>query len=124
MFERNRLLGNGMEAKALIITAQGTAYSKDSARKVMHDIGKRVGFPIRPLMLRHSYAVHTLFLLRGSPDFRREPLMYLRDRMGHRSVQTTLVYLKQIERLAGGEALAMMAEFDRIFGIASALHNR
>ena len=70
----------------------------------MHDLGERSGFPIRPLMLRHTYAIYTLLMLRTNPNFKGEPLMYVRDRLGHSSVQTTLVYLKQIERLSGGEA--------------------
>ena len=49
--------------------------------------------------------------------------MYVRDRMGHRSVQTTMIYLKQIERLAGGDALAMMDAFDKLFDIGEALRN-
>lgn len=122
LFERNRLLREGRDApSSLILTAYGQPYSKDSARKVMHDIGQRVGFSIRPLMLRHSYAIHTLLLLRNNPDFKGEPLMYVRDRMGHKNVQTTMVYLKQIERLAGGEALAMMEEFDRMFAVEATL---
>jgi site-specific recombinase XerD len=121
LFERNRLLGGAAEPQPLIVTVGGTAFQKDSVRKVIHDVGLRVGFTIRPLMLRHSYAIHTLLLLRRCPDFIGEPLMYVRDRMGHRSVQTTMVYLKQIEQMAGGEALAMMAEFDRMFAVAPGL---
>jgi integrase/recombinase XerD len=121
LFERNRLLIEGGEpATSLILTTCGKSYSKGSARKAMHDIGRRVGFSIRPLMLRHSYAIHTLLLLRSIKDFKGEPLMYVRDRMGHKNVQTTMIYLRQIERLAGGEALAMMEEFDRMFSIGAA----
>ncbi|WP_298233969.1 hypothetical protein [uncultured Azohydromonas sp.] len=87
----------------------------------MQDLGRKVGFDIRPLMLRHSYAIHTLLLLKAHPDIRLEPLMYVRDRLGHKSVQTTMVYLQQIERLLGAEALSMMAEFDRLYGVAPAL---
>jgi integrase len=72
-------------------------------------------------MLRHSYAIHTLLLLRSRPDIKLEPLMYVRDRLGHASVQTTMVYLQQIERLLGAEALAMMDEFDQLYGVSRAL---
>lgn len=72
-------------------------------------------------MLRHSYAIHTLLLLRSRPDIKLEPLMYVRDRLGHASAQTTMVYLQQIERLLGAEALAMMDEFDQLYGVSGAL---
>ena len=121
-FERNRSRGLNGEPKALLLTVHGNTYSKDSALKVMQDLGKKVGFPIRPLMLRHSYAIHTLLLLRTHPDIKLEPLMYVRDRLGHSSVQTTMVYLQQIERLLGGEALTMIAEFDRLYDVTPALH--
>lgn len=121
LFERNRSVNPGGESKVLLLTVHGNAYSKESAVKAMQDLGRKVGFAIRPLMLRHSYAVHTLLLLRSHPEIKLEPLMYVRDRLGHKSVQTTLVYLQQIERLLGAEALAMMAEFDRLFDVTTAL---
>ncbi|ATA53113.1 integrase [Variovorax boronicumulans] len=119
-FERN-CRSVGSESKALLLTACGNAYSKGSAYKAMRDLGRKVGFNIRPLMLRHSYAIHTLLLLRSRPDIKLEPLMYIRDRLGHRSVHTTMVYLKQIERLLGAEALAMLEEFDRMYEVGPAL---
>lgn len=114
-YERNGLAG-ATERKELVLTTHGQGFSKDSAVKVFSDISKKVGFRVRPLMLRHSYAIHTLLLLRSHPEIKLEPLMYVRDRLGHESVQTTLVYLQQIERLLGAEALAMMNEFDGLYG--------
>ena len=119
-FERNALLGQ-TNPRELILTSHGQAYSKDSAVKVFADLSRRVGFRIRPLMLRHSYAIHTLLLLRSHPEIKLEPLMYVRDRLGHESVQSTMVYLKQIERLLGAEALSMMDEFDRLYDVTQAL---
>ncbi len=122
LFERNRLLKEcDASPSSLILTVHGQPYSKDSARKAMHDIGQRVGYAIRPLMLRHSYAIHTLLLLKNNRDFKGEPLLYVRDRLGHRNVQTTMIYLQQIERLTGSEALSMMEDFDRMFEIGPAL---
>ncbi|WP_429361850.1 tyrosine-type recombinase/integrase [Paraburkholderia sp. MM5496-R1] len=114
-FERNRHVTLGREPKALLLTVYGNAYSKGSAYKVMKDLGAKVGFAIRPLMLRHSYAIHTLLLLRAHPEIELEPLMYVRDRLGHASVQMTMVYLQQIERLMGAHALSMMDEFDQLY---------
>ena len=120
-FERNRLVKINSNPRSLLLTVCGNSYSKESAVKVMKDLGGRLGFRIRPLMLRHSFAIHTLLLMRSHPELKLEPLMYLRDRLGHANVQTTMVYLQQIERLLGGEALAMMSEFDRLFDVTAAL---
>ncbi|WP_207001350.1 tyrosine-type recombinase/integrase [Trinickia mobilis] len=125
-FERNRYIVPGAAPRTLLLTINGNTYQKGSAHKVMKDLGRKVGFSIRPLMLRHSYAIHTLLLLRANPSIKLEPLMYVRDRLGHKSVQTTMVYLDQIERLVGAEALSMMEEFDRLYDVTPALfaHSR
>ncbi|SIT40612.1 Integrase family protein [Paraburkholderia piptadeniae] len=120
-FERNRDVVPDSDPKTLLLTVTGKAYQKGSAHKVMADLGRKVGFPIRPLMLRHSYAIHTLLLLRAHPEIDLEPLMYVRDRLGHANVQTTMVYLRQIERLMGAEVLAMMDEFDRLYDVSELL---
>lgn len=119
-YERNGLTGQE-DRKELILTTHGQPYSKDSAVKVFADLGRKLGFRIKPLMLRHSYAIHTLLLLRAHPELKIEPLMYVRDRLGHSSVQHTMVYLRQIERLLGAEALAMMNEFDQLYGVNEAI---
>jgi integrase/recombinase XerD len=119
-YERIGLAG-AAERKELVLTMRGQRYSKDSAVKVFSDLSDRIGFRVRPLTLRHSYAIHTLLLLRSRPEIKLEPLMYVRDRLGHKSVQTTMIYLQQIERLMGAEALAMMDEFDRLYGVSNAL---
>lgn len=116
-------LADRLARSELILTTHGNPYSKDSAVKVFADLGRRLGFPIRPLMLRHSYAVHTLLMLRSRPEIKLEPLMYVRDRLGHRSVQHTMIYLRQIERLLGAEALAMMDDFDRLYGVHEPLRS-
>lgn len=119
-YERNGLAGN-VKRRELILTTRGQGYGKDSAVTAFSRLSDRVGFRVRPLMLRHSYAIHTLLLLRSRPDIKLEPLMYVRDRLGHASVQTTMVYLQQIERLLGAEVLAMMDEFDQLYGVSAAL---
>lgn len=119
-YERNGLAGY-VERRELILTTHGQRYGKDSAVTAFSRLSDRVGFRVRPLMLRHSYAIHTLLLLRSRPDIKLEPLMYVRDRLGHVSVQTTMVYLQQIERLLGAAALAMMEEFDQLYGVGQAL---
>jgi integrase len=110
-----------VDRRELIHTTHGRRNGKDSAVTAFSRLSDQVGFRVRPLMLRHSYAIHTLLLLRSRPDLKLEPLMYVRDRLGHASVQSTMVYLQQIERLLGAEALAMMDEFDQLYGVSRAL---
>lgn len=58
-----------------------------------------LGFKVTPHILRHTFATHTLYDLRQ----RRvsvDPLMYVRDRLGHSSIKTTeryLHYLSEVE---------------------------
>lgn len=120
LYERNRLLETRAEAvPSLIATVNGAVFSKDTVGQLFRAASAKVGFRATALMLRHSYAVHTLKRLRAQKDFEGEPLLYVRDRLGHEDVQTTVVYLRQIDQLAGGLVLAMNDEFDRLFEDAS-----
>lgn len=116
LYERNRLLGaRADEVRELIATVNGTVFSKDAVGQLFRAVSAKTSFRATALMLRHSYAVHTLRRLRAQKDFVGEPLLYVRDRLGHEDVQTTVVYLRQIDQLAGGLMLAMHDEFDRLF---------
>ena len=116
LYERNRLAStSGTLSPALVLTASGRPFSKDAVVGMFGSLSAAVGFRVTALMLRHSYAIHTLTRLRAQPDYAGEPLLYVRDRLGHSDVQTTLVYLRQIEQLAGGLVLAVEEEIDRLF---------
>lgn len=119
-FERNLYAGTDPR-RELILTVRGSPFTNSSAGKVFTHLAKRVGFKVTPLMLRHSYAVHTLLVLRAHPELNIEPLMYVRDRLGHEDVGTTMVYLTQIRRLMGDVPLAMVAELDELYGVTSAI---
>jgi integrase len=116
-FER-RLREVGGARSALILSVNGAPFSNSSAGTIFSHLSKRVGFKVTPLMLRHSYAIYTLLVLRSHPELQLEPLLYVRDRMGHSSVSTTMVYLRQIERLMGGEAEKLMSQYDALYGIS------
>lgn len=114
--ERNRLKPSVLaDPSSLLLTVKGSTFSKDAVVHACGSISARVGFRFTALTLRHSYAVHTLARLRCQPDFKGDPLMYVRDRLGHESVETTMVYLDQIERLSGAAVLEMQNEFDELF---------
>lgn len=100
---------------ALVLTKEGTEYSKSAIVNVMEAYEKKCGFYVRAHMLRHTYATYTLYALRRSKDFKGEPLLYVRDRMGHSDVQTTMVYLHLINQLEAQAVLAYEDELDMMF---------
>ncbi|MDM9599733.1 site-specific integrase [Pseudomonas shirazica] len=106
--------GNG-RATALVLTREGRQYTKDSIVDVMKAYERKCGFYVRAHMLRHTYGTYTLLALRKSRDFKGEPLLYVRDRMGHSDVQTTMVYLHLINQLEAQSVLAHEDEIDMMF---------
>jgi integrase/recombinase XerD len=100
---------------SLVLTELGTEFSKGAVVDAMKAIEKKVGFPVRAHMLRHTYGTYTLSALRKSPAFEGEPLLYVRDRMGHSDVQTTAIYLHLINQLDAQIVLAHEDEMDRLF---------
>lgn len=107
-----------MQPTALILNTLGAEFSKSAVVDVMKGIEKKVGFPVRAHMLRHSYGTFTLSALRKSQDFEGEPLLYVRDRMGHSDVQTTAIYLHLINQLDAQAVLAHEDVIDMLFAEA------
>jgi integrase len=105
----------GQDPAALVLTELGTEFSKGAVVDAMKAIEKKVGFPVRAHMLRHTYGTYTLSALRKSTVFQGEPLLYVRDRMGHSDVQTTAIYLHLINQLDAQIVLAHEDEMDMLF---------
>ena len=106
---------SGLNLAALVLTELGHEFSKSAVVDAMKSIEEKVGFPVRAHMLRHTYGTYTLSALRKSPEFEGEPLLYVRDRMGHSDVQTTAIYLHLINQLDAQIVLAHEDELDRLF---------
>jgi len=106
---------SGLTPAALVLTELGTEFSKGAVVDAMKAIEKKVGFPLRAHMLRHTYGTYTLSALRKSRSFEGEPLLYVRDRMGHSDVQTTALYLHLINQLDAQIVLAHEDEMDMLF---------
>lgn len=115
--KRRQISGN--KPTSLILTAFGAEFSKSAVVDVMKGIEKKAGFPVRAHMLRHSYGTYTLAALRKNPDFTGEPLLYVRDRMGHSDVQSTAIYLHLINQLEAQVVLAHEDEIDMLFAQAA-----
>ena len=106
---------SGQTPAALVLTELGTEFSKGAIVDAMKAIEKKVGFQVRAHMLRHTYGTYTLSALRKSTAFQGEPLLYVRDRMGHSDVQTTAIYLHLINQLDAQIVLAHEDEMDMLF---------
>jgi integrase len=110
--ERASLTAN--RHKPLFLNQFGEPYAKGGKRieRIVRDIGKRVGVRVHPHMLRHTYATHTLSTLQrrhGSID----PLVFLQRQLGHRSIQSTIVYLHLINELADDAVLSYDDELNK-----------
>lgn len=106
---------SGMLTPCLILNELGRPYTRPAIVEVFKAIERKVGFRVRAHMLRHTYGTYTLARLRKNRDFEGEPLLYVRDRMGHSDVQTTAVYLHVINQLCAQVVLAHEDEIDQLF---------
>ena len=112
---RLKAAGVGATSSCLFLTQNGTSYGDTALTDIFADLEKRVGFRVRPHMLRHTYGTYTLWKLR-KVGFEGEPLLYVRDRMGHSSVSTTSIYLHLINQLDAQLVLQWEDEIDALFG--------
>jgi integrase len=112
--ERRRQISD-VDSPCLLLTTIGTSFSRGCVREAMSSISNKAGFHLTAHMLRHTYATYTLAALRKSAEFHGEPLLYVRDRMGHSDVQTTSKYLHLINQLDAQLALAHEDEMDALF---------
>lgn len=77
---------------------------------------KKLGLPfeVYPHIFRHTYATHTLKALMKRNDLDFNPLMYVRDRLGHSSILTTEKYLHFIDDIADGVMNDYQSEIDTL----------
>lgn len=99
---------------ALFLTESGARYAATSLTDIFAGLQRKVGFLVRPHMLRHTYATYTLMSLRKSA-YEGDPLIYVRDRLGHANITSTAVYLHLIDKLASQLILQHEAELDELF---------
>ena len=100
--------------RAFFLTEGGAAYGDTAFTDIFAALSRRVGFRVRPHMLRHTYGTYALMRLRKH-GFKGEPLLYVRDRMGHSSVATTSVYLHLVNQLDAQLVLQHEDELDALF---------
>jgi site-specific recombinase XerD len=106
----------GKKHPVVFLTEAGEPYGDTALTQIFASLAKRVGFPVHPHVLRHTYATYLLWSLRKSHEFRGEPLLYVRDRMGHSDVSTTTtIYLHLINSLEADLVLTHEDELDKLF---------
>ena len=106
------------KSTACLLTEAGNAYSESAIERVFSTLSSKVGFNVTPHMLRHSFATYTLYGLRRH-NYRGDALLYVRDRLGHASIETTMIYLHLVEQLESDLILEHEAEIDALFGEAN-----
>ncbi len=83
---------HGTDPKTLFVTAKGKSWSiRTSLNNSLNRLA--LSFACHPHILRHTYATHTLKSLMSRKSTTFNPLIYVRDRLGHSSITTTEKYL-------------------------------
>lgn len=114
--ERHNLLRENDidQQKALFVNRFGKPYSIKGSilNNELKAIVGRKGVGLH--CLRHTYATMKLYGLRNNPNYRGNPLSYIRDRLGHSSINTTEIYLHYLEELEGDVMTSYDEDVDQI----------
>ncbi|MNY30300.1 Tyrosine recombinase XerC [compost metagenome] len=102
--------------RALLLNQSGERYGDDgkSLNRIISQTGMRAGIKVHTHMLRHSYATHTLISLQRNPSSGLDPLVFVQRQLGHRSIQTTMVYLHLVNGMADEAVLAYDDELNAL----------
>jgi integrase/recombinase XerD len=115
--ERHRLEQiSGEKQTALFLTQDGVPYARsgDTLLKIVKEAGERARLPfVNVHVLRHTYATHTLYSMRKR-NSAVDPLMYVRDRLGHNSLSTTEKYLHFLSEVEDAVSNSYQEEIDRL----------
>jgi site-specific recombinase XerD len=114
--ERHKLLQKNEipNQKALLLNRYGQPYSM-KASILVNTLKEAVGRQdVCIHQLRHTYATHKLYELKNTPNYRGDALVYIQDRLGHSSINTTMIYLHYIEELEGNLMTKYEQDIDSI----------
>ncbi|GHG07011.1 tyrosine-type recombinase/integrase [Thalassotalea marina] len=90
---------SGIDSKLLFLNDRGVEWNikTGSFNKALNNLN--LPFKVYPHKLRHTYATHTLAALLSRKTNTFNPLIYLRDRLGHSSINTTMIYVHLVNEL-------------------------
>ncbi len=106
----------GEDPPELFLTPKVWPYAEKSYNMVLRRAGKKIDRHVYPHMLRHTFATHTLHAIRKSRND-GFALQWVRDRLGHASVETTMRYLHLLGELHLDTLDAYQRELDVAMGL-------
>ena len=74
-------------------------------------VALNLDFEVTAHVLRHTYATHTLYEMRKNKSS-QDPLLYLKQRLGHASINSTLVYLHYLDHVEDDLMTCYQEEID------------
>ncbi|MGF1728729.1 tyrosine-type recombinase/integrase [Photobacterium kasasachensis] len=115
LHERHQLLiAKENPTDKLFVNRYGKSWSLKS-KAFNNELAKlSLPYSVNPHMLRHTYATHTLKSLRTRNDLAFDPLIYVRDRLGHSSISTTERYLHFLHEIEDDLITEYQLEVDAI----------
>jgi integrase len=119
----------GVAPPLLFLSEQGQAWSENALtyafRKLWAGYEKNgyiyppvISFHVTPHMLRHTYATWTLYSMRKKNGI-GHALAYVRDRLGHSSIQTTSIYVHCLDLMDEPELDDYQQDLDRMIAEGS-----
>ena len=109
---QNILNNNTPEPATLFVNRFGRPYSRGSSLNTMlKDLN--LSFHLYPHIFRHSYATHSLYHMREKGT-KSDPLLYIKERLGHSSINTTIKYLHYLSDVEDDLITAYQEEIDAI----------
>lgn len=103
----------GHESSRLFLSKHGTELTAHSITERFWDAQKRTGLKIYPHVLRHTYATWELYLqskvMNGS-----NALFHVMEKLGHKSITTTMTYLHLVKVLEFIPTEAYQSEIDNM----------
>lgn len=115
IFDRKKLVVDVDDiSENLFLNRDGESYAEGS--NALNNALKKLNLPfhISPHILRHTYATQMLKSLESMGRKNFNSLVYVRDRLGHESINTTMVYLHLLDQLDDNLNIEYQNEIDRM----------
>lgn len=101
---RRHNASNGADKSKVFLTGRGKQYSETSLNTLLKRLTSsgHIDFEVTPHMLRHTFATIELYSESRLKDM-AQALAWVRDRLGHSSIKTTMIYIHCLEQLEDHE---------------------